>query len=113
MNSGWTKRFSDGTIETGSDNEVKARKASWRKGRLEGLVAVDLCMNNRIVALQAGEGDWWQADDYVAPLVAGTVTGTLTARRTMRKLTEQDIGKWIVVEMTKDKTVISVEDKKR
>jgi hypothetical protein len=112
MNS-WVKKFSDGTKEIGSDNAVEARKASWRHGRLDGLVAVDLCMDNRLVTLKASEGEWWQADDYIAHLSPGTSKGELVARRAMYKLSEQDAGKWVVAEITQSGVTISIEDEKR
>jgi len=112
MESGWLKYFTDGSRETGTDTEVDARKASWRNGKLDGLVAVDLCMNNRLVSLKAGEGNWWQADSYIAKLTPGTKTkGELVARRVMRQLTEQDMGKFVFQTTNDNHITIEIGDK--
>lgn len=66
MRSGWIKHFSDGQSETGFDGDVLSHKSSWRNGRLDGLVAVDLRHGGITVSLSAGNGNWWQSDTLVS-----------------------------------------------
>ena len=63
MDNGWVKHFIDGTIEHGSDLLVEQGKASWSRGRLEGIDRVEIWHQGRFIAIQ-GPGEYWQSDTF-------------------------------------------------
>lgn len=97
MRDGWIKHFVDGSTETGLDNEVAAHKASWQKGRLDGLCGVELFCGKFGAKLTAGEGEWWQADTMISRFVGVNKVGqrVMLSRRVQKKITDQDVGKHI------------------
>lgn len=84
---GWIKKFADGSIETGSDDLVKRKLASWSKGRLDHLVEVELHQNGFEVTLE-GTGEFWQSDDYDCDV--GGLTSSLVMRRIQKKINKHD-----------------------
>jgi len=117
MPSGWVKHFNDGTYETGYDKQVKARKASWRHGRLDGLVAADIISNGIQVTLNAGEGEWWQSDTLVSTFRGKDEPGqnTYLTRRVEYQINQKDIGKWLYasVDAKTGAVTISFHDEKK
>jgi hypothetical protein len=107
MKSGWIKHFKDGQTETGFDHQVKARTASWRHGRLEGLVAVDMRHGPLQVTLSAGEGKWWQSDTLVSKFRGYGKVGETSylVRRVQRQIMAVDVGKRLV-KLPRDETSI-------
>ena len=94
---GWLKCFTDHTTESGTDELVQQKLASWSRGRLEGLAAVQLFWNNHEIQYVADEGEYWQSDDMVA-VYGGPGSTTLAKfliRRLGRKINTNDIGKVI------------------
>jgi len=86
---GWTKYFSDGTEEHGSDTDVNLGRASWSKGRLDSMVSVSLSHAGRHIALSGiVPGEFWQADLFEAVLF--TSGSTLIARRLARRIGPND-----------------------
>lgn len=94
---GWTKYFKDGNIEVGSDRLVRARAASWRHGRLKGLVAAGLRHGPLRVTLSADEGNWWQSDTMVSKFRGYGKAGETSylVRRLEYQISEKDIGKFV------------------
>lgn len=93
---GWIKHFKDGTSEVGFDYLVESRKVSWQRGRLDGLVAIDLYVGPIIATLSAGEKDYWQSDTMVAKFSPfKKVKGEYLVRRIQCRLTNEDIGKYV------------------
>jgi len=105
---GYTKHFTDGSTELITDDLVKANKASWQRGRLHNISAVDLHMDDLLITLSS-PGEYWVADDYInivrIPSAGNSITvpSQCIARRVERKLTEEDIGKWIILEIRDEK----------
>lgn len=97
LENGWTKFFSDGSKETGFDFHVRARKASWQHGRLDGLIMVGLRHNNITMCLSASEGNWWQSDSMVSRFLGYGKTGEteFTTRRLEYQIVESDVGKHV------------------
>jgi hypothetical protein len=94
---GWVKHFSDGASELGSDTLVRAKKASWRHGRQEGLVAVDLHWQGKMYTLSCGEGEYWQSDTMVSNFTRGRPKPPkMLTRRISRKIDLTDVGKNII-----------------
>jgi len=94
---GYVKLFADGSRECLSDEDVRQRKASWRHGRLEGLIGVYLCHNSICVSLITGEGEWWQSDTMISVRSPITQQSEFFARRIERRIAPEDIGKFIVM----------------
>jgi hypothetical protein len=97
MKQGWVKHFKDGQTETGFDHQVRARTASWRHGRLEGLVAVDMRHGPLQVTLNAGKGNWWQSDTLVSKFRGYGRVGETSylVRRVQYQVDEKDVGKFV------------------
>lgn len=69
---GWVKFFADGTVETGFDEDVAKRKASWRHGRLANMVGAMLRNNRFLLALDTlSPAEFWQSDDYEFDMISG------------------------------------------
>lgn len=87
---GWIKYFADGTKEIGIDKDVKTRKVSWSKGRLNNIKEVQIQHNSTGQwALISGPGEFWQSDTYeVAVLQSGN--GQITNRTIYRKFQDGD-----------------------
>lgn len=83
--SGWKKFFIDGNIEEGSDVDVANKRASWSRGRLSDIEAVEAGAWGRMVRI-VGEvpGEFWQSDDLW--LAVASEKGGLTRRRIQRLL---------------------------
>jgi len=84
---GWTKYFIDSTSENGSDKLIEAGKASWRRGRLDGMVAADI--SNGKVTVSIGSpavGQFWQSDTFISSNV-GT---KCIERRVERYISKED-----------------------
>jgi len=94
---GFIKHFNDDTNEEISDIAVKLGKASWKKGRFDGLVAVTL--KHRLddfkitIFFLAEEGEWWISDTFIAKV---NNPEKLVARRIEKKIKKEDVGKFIV-----------------
>jgi hypothetical protein len=84
---GWIKSFVDGQIESGYDDDVDAKRASWSKGRLTDMDGASIHHEGYHIAI-AGLGEYWQSDDWDVPLF--TSAGELAVRRLQRKLVDGD-----------------------
>jgi len=84
----WIKHFVDARNEVGRDTDVMSGKASWSRGRLEGITSATLSYAGTVVVVPGRE--IWQKDQY------GGVVGS-TPQRLSRslgtKITQQDVGK--------------------
>lgn len=84
----WMKFFTDGTKEKGTDADVATRRASWSRGRLDGITYAILSFAG--VVIRVDGTDIWQKDQYVA-------SSTLPSRRVARSLgvriMPEDVGK--------------------
>jgi hypothetical protein len=100
LENGWIKFFSDVTLETGLDKDVRAGKASWQHGRLDGLIMVGLRHNNTTVFLSASEGNWWQSDTMVSKFRGAGRAGETNyiTRRLEYQISERDIGKHVSID---------------
>ncbi|MHA2066452.1 MAG: hypothetical protein ACXABY_18935, partial [Candidatus Thorarchaeota archaeon] len=110
---GWIKHFKDGESETGFDHQVRARTASWRHGRLEGLVAVDIRCNETQYTLSAGEGNWWQSDTLVSKFRGPGKAGETSylVRRVEYQISQDDVGKFVSQTANGNHIVIKVDSK--
>jgi len=84
---GWVKNFADGTSETGDDQDVNRRIASWRRGRLDKMIGAELHYNDMHIYLD-GEGEYWQSDDY--DVTVFEPTPVLATRRIQKKIHWKD-----------------------
>lgn len=101
---GWVKRFEDGKKIYGTDDKVLMKKISWSKGRLEGIVGVDVYHDEHLMVVDCGLGKYWQSDDMVAMFAPkSTVPGRCVVRRVCRKIREDDVG-CVLVSSKKDNT---------
>ena len=84
----WIKHFVDARNEIGKDADIIQGKASWSRGRLEGITSATLSYAGTIIIVSGR--DIWQKDQY------GGVVGT-TPQRLSRslgtKITQHDVGK--------------------
>ena len=62
---GWIKYFADGSMEVGRDEDIVSRHASWTRGRLENMFAVELHHEGHTIVIE-GTGQFWQSDDLEA-----------------------------------------------
>ena len=85
---GWTKYFLDSQIEDGQDYDVANKTASWSRGRLDNMMAVDLSHDSLYISI-AGLGDFWQSDDY--EVCIGDSWPSITTRRLQKQLKLGDI----------------------
>lgn len=85
---GWIKRFADNSLETGSDDDVMRRISSWRRGRLDGIVGVELHHDNTNLYID-GTGEFWQSDDYEVLMLKSEPE--LVKRRIQKKIHDNDI----------------------
>lgn len=84
MFSGWVKYFADNTREVGSDKAIDARLASWRNGRLNGMVGAMIAYSGFTLKI-TGLGVYWQSDTIEA---VWPITGTSVTKRRISKLIE-------------------------
>jgi hypothetical protein len=84
---GWVKHFADGSKEEGFDHLVKARKASWSKGRLTDIVKVTMVHGYMEMSL-TGTGEFWQSDTFEARVLVNE--GQIVERTLYKRLHSQD-----------------------
>jgi len=60
---GWIKHFTDGTKEVGTDDNIRQKKASWTKGRLQNMLGAEVHAGNVQLVIM-GAGEYWQSNDY-------------------------------------------------
>jgi len=84
---GWIKRFVDGSWEEGKDKEVLAGRASWSRGRLEGMLRAEVHHGRYFLGI-CGPGEYWQSDDFSVNLSSGETQ--LETRRLQRKIVLPD-----------------------
>ena len=96
---GWVKNFSDGTIELGFDHLIDEGKASWRNGRLNDIISVDIFENGykyTLIRKESSLKEWWQGNEYHSRFIPGaTVPGELQRRFIQFQLSKEDIGKYL------------------
>lgn len=109
MQNGWVKKFADGSLEVGSDNDVRLKKASWTRGRLENMTGVELSYNGYLIILE-GTGDFWQSDDMEAIFMGG-VGSKVVKRRIQKKINEWD--RYLFISQTNSHAYFSVESSPR
>lgn len=88
MNNGWIKIFDYGE-ELGLDDAVDRGKASWSKGKLNGMIGA--AIKDKKVGLVAihGQGEYWQSDDFEVNLSENTPKRI--KRRIQKKVDSSDI----------------------
>ena len=70
--SGWVKFFADGTVETGFDEDVIKKRASWRHGRLANMTGAMLRHNRFLLSLDTlVPAEFWQSDDFEFDMASG------------------------------------------
>jgi hypothetical protein len=97
LSKGWIKHFVDGSLEIGPDYLTAQGKASWRNGKLNDIISVDIIENDYRYSLISKEPRiWWQGDEYHARFMPEqTVPGELKRRFIQFQLMSEDIGKYI------------------
>lgn len=65
MHGVWTKLFDDGSSETGTDFQITTGKASWTRGRLEGIKEVQLANEVLLASLSVPNSSWNQFDHFI------------------------------------------------
>jgi hypothetical protein len=100
---GWTKIFTDGTTEYGSDLDVLTKKASWSRGKLDNVTAVSVQQDKYRIAI-SGQGEYWQSDDL--EVVLGEIVPTYVVRRIQKRIRPSDYE--IVPLITKHSIMLKV-----
>jgi hypothetical protein len=103
---GWTKYFTDGTKEEGSDEDVRDRKASWSKGRLQDICCLETWHQDVGLSIK-GTGSFWQSDDWEVIFLQSTPS--IILRRIEKQIHETD--KCIIIEKSNSPLRVSVEFK--
>jgi len=62
----WIKFFKDGPSEHGSDIDIAKGRASWSRGRLDSITAVQLFDNTVCLDVRVPNTSWHQYDRYLA-----------------------------------------------
>jgi hypothetical protein len=90
----WIKHFVDARNETGKDADLLSGKASWTKGRLDGLRAATLSFAGTIIKVDAMNpgAEIWQKDQFVVGVGSKLPTERI-ARSLGLKLTKYDVDK--------------------
>lgn len=105
MENGWIKWFAGQEPEYGLDRMIAAGVASWRKGRLLGMVGAEVHFNERAIKLSSDKpGEFWQSDSFKASMLGGSQS--LVIRRIQRKIEEHD--RCLDIYKTKELLQISV-----
>ena len=64
-NNGWIKKFEDDTMELGYDPLIEQKKASWSKGRQDGIVSVVMNHEDLFAYINSDvPGEYYQYDEY-------------------------------------------------
>jgi len=84
----WTKYFIDQKTERGTDQDIQRGLASWSRGRLYGIRAVELEGSNYQLGIY-GTGDYWQSDTYNVSMAEGV--SVLTHRRIEKQIEPGDL----------------------
>lgn len=84
---GWTKFFTDGSIEIGTDQDVKDKKSSWSKGRLTNMSGCQINHDDATISL-VGNGEFWQSDDFEVNFLESIPT--CVTRRLQKKIDSTD-----------------------
>lgn len=71
MTNGWIKFFVDGTTESGSDEKVQLKQASWSRGKLDSIIKTELSHDNFTICLR-GQGNYWQSDDWETDILGNS-----------------------------------------
>ena len=88
-NNGWVKHFLDGKAEYGYDHLIKANQASWSRGRLTGMCAVEIVHNDKIITGIHGPGEYHQSDDYEVSMISDRYR--LLKRRIQKLISSTDL----------------------
>lgn len=86
---GWVKVFADGTFQEGGDKLVSMKLASWSRGRLTGMIGVQMFSDYLYLNL-SGPGEYWQSDDYTCTFQLGESQSSLESRRIMKRVDATD-----------------------
>ena len=92
----WQKIFVDGSTEDGHDKKIARGEASWSKGRLDGIVEVNLSEGIVFCVLTVPNTKWHQFDRYVIPACEGTHTPTRIYRAVQAEVQEHHVGMFVV-----------------
>ena len=91
----WIKSFVDGSIETGTDGDIEENKASWSKGRLDGIKDVLLIDGFVSCSLSLDNTSWHQFDRFIVPLEIGTNRPIRTHRVIQAEIKPHHVGKYL------------------
>jgi len=65
MNNGWIKKFEDGTSELGYDHLIEEKKASWTRGRQDGIMSVEMSHGDLYTCIDSDiPAEYYQYDEY-------------------------------------------------
>lgn len=64
----WIKYFNDGSVEIGSDDLIKEKKASWTNGKLSNISKVSISGFSKNAILDIPNTEWFQFDKYLLHL---------------------------------------------
>lgn len=103
MNGAWVKFFSDGTHETGSDKDIACGRASWSKGRLDGIIEVSIEEGQTSCKLRVEDTEWFQFDRLAAPMAPGVHKPCRTHRVIQAKIKDHHVGHIIASEQNSQK----------
>lgn len=92
---GWVKWFAPdewgALCEEGYDYLVRAHQASWSKGNLKDIIAVELFTSQMRVELRSLASDkYWQCDNYISTFRSGKTR--LVSKIVQKQIEERDLG---------------------
>lgn len=92
----WLKLFTDGTKESGSDQEIKWGQASWSSGRLHDIQEVRLFAGRFVCCLTIPNTSWHQFDRFKVAVAEGMQSSFRTHRVIQAKICSHHIGQHIM-----------------
>jgi hypothetical protein len=92
----WLKLFTDGTKESGSDQEIKWGQASWSNGRLDGIEEVRLFLGRFVCCLIVPDTTWHQFDRFIAAVAEGKQSPYRTHRVLQAKICAHHLGQYVM-----------------
>jgi len=97
----WFKIFEDKTEERGLDQDIKAGKASWSKGRLDGIKEVRIYDDRTTCSLYVQNTSWHQFDRFITEVVVGqTAKPTRIYRAIQAELKDHHVGQTLICSYT-------------
>ena len=94
----WIKLFDDGSRELGTDHQIECGLASWSRGRLDGILEVQLANRGILASLSVPKTNWHQFDHFIAQVQVGKVVPERLFRVVQAELKAEHKGMFLLRE---------------